>query len=84
LEKIFDLFNLLAARGNKLFTHPAIVEDPEKALKSPNIIDELSYHERMDNFARNMLEFIRIQAHKCNILPKFCFYLREKIRQERK
>ena len=67
LAKIFALFDLFAVRGHKLFAHPLIVDDPEKALKSPNIIDELHFHQRMDNYARDIVEFLRIQANKCSI-----------------
>jgi hypothetical protein len=62
LVKIFELYDLMAVHGKKLFADLAIIDNPEEALKSFNIFDGLPFHERMINFARDFREFA-IQVH---------------------
>ena len=72
MASIFDLYDLLAVRGHTLFAHPAILDDPEKVLKSPNIIDECSFNERIVNLASDVREFL-IQVKYFIIFLKFDF-----------
>jgi hypothetical protein len=71
LANIFVLYDLLAVHGHTLFAHPAIADDPVVALKSTDILDELSLNERMLNFARDFHEFIIVKIFV--ILLKFYF-----------
>ena len=58
LATIFEFYDLLAVRGQKLFSHPAIVDDPEKALKDTDILDVLAFHQEMFNFAKDFGQFV--------------------------